>query len=59
MSATNDVQLSAGTLTRRVQDTSSGLHIQLSSDVNMCSWDALQMGEVTGHIKAQLAIMKQ
>ena len=60
ISATNDLQLSAGTLTRRVQDASSnGLQRQLSSDVNICSWDARKMDEITGHIKAQMAIVKQ
>jgi hypothetical protein len=59
MSATNDLPLSVGTLTRRVQDASNGLQRQLNSDVNICSWDALKMDEITGHIKAQMAIVKQ
>jgi hypothetical protein len=36
MSATNDLPLSAGTLTRKFQDASNGLQRQLSSDVNIC-----------------------
>jgi hypothetical protein len=27
--------------------------------VNICSWDALKMDKITGHIKAQMAIVKQ
>jgi len=57
MSATNDLS-SAGKLTRRVQDASNGLQRQLSSDVNIYSWDALKMDETTGHIKTQMAIVK-
>jgi len=59
MPATNDLPLSAGTLTRRFQDASNGLQRQLSSDVNICFWEALKMDKITGHIKAQMAIVKQ
>jgi hypothetical protein len=52
------MMLSAGTLTRKVQDASNGLRRQLSSDVNICSWDALKMDEITGHIKTQMPIVK-
>jgi hypothetical protein len=59
MSATNVFPLSAGTLTRRVQDASNGLQRQLSNDVNIRSWGTLKMDEINGHIKAQMAIVKQ
>jgi hypothetical protein len=59
MSATNGLPLSVGTLTSRVQDASEGLQRQLSSDVNISSWDVLKMDEITGHIKAQMVIAKK